>query len=364
MDFGATIRRARESRGITTSQLAAQTRILVQTIDDMEHNKFSRIPAPIYGRGFVKLICECLDLDPVTMIPAFMSAFNGEPQIDDEPVLAGDGIRYAKPFEAPVQKPAQPPQETTATEQGTLFDAPAAPEPATPTASAEPSAAEPAATEAEPAEAPAQPLSAATPQPEPPKGSFDNSLKGLELFDPSASISEPHVSEPPVQQAQENPLARFSKPTGNDDFSRFKQPTAEDDFSRFATPLPEDDTPQLSPLEKFRAGFSSVSSGVIGHVRQVRRPAFRIGILAAGALLVFGLCIWGIVALFRATSGNGCAETPSAEIAKTEPSTAPEPAKAASEAPEKNDVGESEQEKAAGPIRATVPLKLPGFYID
>ena len=105
MDFGATIRRARESRGITTSQLAAQTRILVQTIEDMEQNKFKRIPAPIYGRGFVKLICESLDLDPVTMVPAFMSAFNGEPQVDDEPASPGGGIRYAQPFETPAAPP-------------------------------------------------------------------------------------------------------------------------------------------------------------------------------------------------------------------------------------------------------------------
>ncbi len=365
MDFGATIRRARESRGITTSQLAAQTRILVQTIEDMEQNQFKRIPAPIYGRGFVKLICECLDLDPVTMVPAFMSAYNGEPQIDDEPVPAGGGIRYAQPPEPTVQQPTQQPQSNAAPEQGTLFDS-VAPKPATPAVSAEAPAEEPASVESKPATAPAQPEATEAPLPEPPKNSVDSSLKGLELFDPSATIPNAPVSEPQSQQAPEDTLSRFSKPAGNDDFSRFKQPTAEDDFSRFATPLPEDDKPQLSPLEKFRAGFSSVSSGVLGHVRQVRRPVFRIGILAASALLVFGLCIWGIVALFRATSGNDGeqVETPSTEIAKAEPVASPEPAKTATEAPAKKAAKESSPEESTGPIRATVPLKLPGFYID
>ena len=352
MDFGATIRRARESRGITTSQLAAQTRILVQTIEDMEQNKFKRIPAPIYGRGFVKLICECLDLDPVTMVPAFMSAYNGEPQIDDEPMPAGGGIRYAQPFETPAQQQ----QANAAPEQGTLFDA-AAPDAAP--------ASEPAPSEPAPAEAPVQPETTEASIPEPPKAALDSSLQGLELFDPSVAIQkQTPVSETPAPQDSAGTLSRFSEPANNDGFSRFKQPTAEDDFSRFATPLPEDDTPQLSPLEKFRAGFSSVSSGVLGHVRKVRRPAFRMSILAVGAILVLALCIWGIVALFRATSSNDGeqAETPSTEIAKSE--AAPEPAKAATASPAKKTAEESAPEEATGPIRATVPLKLPGFYID
>ena len=355
MDFGATIRRARESRGITTSQLAAQTRILVQTIEDMEQNKFKRIPAPIYGRGFVKLICESLDLDPVTMVPAFMSAYNGEPQIDDEPVPAGGGgIRYAQPFEPPAQEP----QASTAPEQGTLFDT-VAPEPAAPAASAEATAAEP-----EPSEAPVQPEATNAPLPEPPKAALDSSLQGLELFDPSVTIVKPPVAEPQAQPTPEAPLSRFSEPAKSDDFSRFKQPTAEDDFSRFATPLPEDDTPELSPLEKFRSGLSSVSSGVLGHVRQVRRPAFRMSVLAVGVIIVLALCIWGIVALFRATSSNDGeqAGTTSMEIAKTE--SAPEPAKASTATPDKKAAEESAPEEATGPVRATVPLKLPGFYID
>ena len=105
---GSWYARAAHPVKITTSQLAAQTRILVQTIEDMEQNKFKRIPAPIYGRGFVKLIYESLDLDPVTMVPAFMSAYNGEPQIDDEPVPAGGGgIRYAQPLNRPRRSPRQ-----------------------------------------------------------------------------------------------------------------------------------------------------------------------------------------------------------------------------------------------------------------
>ena len=52
MSFGETLRTAREAKGLTTSQLAAATRILVQVIEGLEKENFKRIPAAIYGRGW------------------------------------------------------------------------------------------------------------------------------------------------------------------------------------------------------------------------------------------------------------------------------------------------------------------------
>ena len=56
--FGETLRNAREAKGLTTSQIAAKTRMLVQIVEEMENEDFHRIAAPIYGRGFVKLYAE------------------------------------------------------------------------------------------------------------------------------------------------------------------------------------------------------------------------------------------------------------------------------------------------------------------
>ena len=72
IEFGETLRQAREAKGLTTSQVAQTTHLLVQQIEALEREDFSRIAAPIYGRGFVKLYCEVVGLEPKPLIDAFM----------------------------------------------------------------------------------------------------------------------------------------------------------------------------------------------------------------------------------------------------------------------------------------------------
>lgn len=78
IEFGSTLRRAREAKGYTKEQIAEMTHIMVQYIDDLENENFSRIVAPIYGRGFVKLYCEAIGLDPKEMVAEFMELYTGK----------------------------------------------------------------------------------------------------------------------------------------------------------------------------------------------------------------------------------------------------------------------------------------------
>lgn len=78
MEFGASLRKAREARGLTARQVADSTHILVQIVEDLEREDFSRIVAPIYGRGFVKLYCEAVGLDSSVYVSEFMALYNGE----------------------------------------------------------------------------------------------------------------------------------------------------------------------------------------------------------------------------------------------------------------------------------------------
>lgn len=94
--FGKTLREAREAKGLTTNQLAETTKLLVQIVEDLEIENFNRIPAPIYGRGFVKLYCEAVDLDPKPLIEEFMAIYCGH----REPV-----IRTREPATPPITKP-------------------------------------------------------------------------------------------------------------------------------------------------------------------------------------------------------------------------------------------------------------------
>ncbi|MGN0855210.1 MAG: helix-turn-helix domain-containing protein [Kiritimatiellia bacterium] len=80
INFGSTLRQAREQKGLTTRQIADATHMMAQTVEDLENENFSRIAAPIYGRGFVKLYCEAVGLDPGPLIDEFMEIFNGNRQ--------------------------------------------------------------------------------------------------------------------------------------------------------------------------------------------------------------------------------------------------------------------------------------------
>ena len=147
--FGETLRTAREAKGLTTSQVAEKTRILVQIIDAMEKEDFSRIKAAIYGRGFVKLICECLGIDPKPLVAEFMDIYEGR-----RPPVAADVFQPMPPPPPPQQTAPAP----AAKPEPAIVSA-ATPEPAIVSAADSESPIIPAATP----ETPASPISTAVP---------------------------------------------------------------------------------------------------------------------------------------------------------------------------------------------------------
>jgi hypothetical protein len=76
--MGEILRTAREERALSTSTAAEATHMKVQIIEDLEKEDFRRIAAPIYGRGFVKLYAEFLELDPAPLIREFMDLYAGK----------------------------------------------------------------------------------------------------------------------------------------------------------------------------------------------------------------------------------------------------------------------------------------------
>ena len=108
MEFGKTLRTAREAKGLTTGQIAERTHMMVQVVESLENEDFSRIVAPIYGRGFVKLYCETVGLEPKPLVDAFMEIYSsgrGKSAAPHEP---------AKPEPRPVEQiaPEPPPKPT------------------------------------------------------------------------------------------------------------------------------------------------------------------------------------------------------------------------------------------------------------
>jgi cytoskeletal protein RodZ len=77
MALGEILRNAREQKGCSASAVAESTHLKVQVVEDLEREDFRRIAAPIYGRGFVKLYAEFLQLDPEPLIRDFMELYAG-----------------------------------------------------------------------------------------------------------------------------------------------------------------------------------------------------------------------------------------------------------------------------------------------
>src|SRR5580765_2624578 len=63
-NFGATCRKARESKRISLDRIAADTRISTRFLSAIENEEFNLLPGGIFNRGFVRAYAEKVGLDP------------------------------------------------------------------------------------------------------------------------------------------------------------------------------------------------------------------------------------------------------------------------------------------------------------
>lgn len=105
IEFGKTLREAREAKGLTIEDIVKKTHMMSRQIAALENEDFSLFAAPIYGRGFVKLYCEAVGLDANVMVAEFMDIFNG----NREPTIR---TREDAPLTPPTPSEPQPPRES------------------------------------------------------------------------------------------------------------------------------------------------------------------------------------------------------------------------------------------------------------
>jgi cytoskeletal protein RodZ len=74
-DFGATLRAARERRGLSLRQIANATKISILTLEALEKNDIARLPGGIFSRAFVRSYALEVGLDPESAIHEFMGQF-------------------------------------------------------------------------------------------------------------------------------------------------------------------------------------------------------------------------------------------------------------------------------------------------
>lgn len=116
IEFGKTLKDAREAAGLSIQQIAERTHMMSAMIEDLENERFNRIVAPIYGRGFVKLYCEAVGLDPKPLVAEFMEIFTGtrSPTIRERVIVNTPAPEVAAP--APEPEPVIEPEVAPAPE--------------------------------------------------------------------------------------------------------------------------------------------------------------------------------------------------------------------------------------------------------
>ena len=78
--IGMQLRNARESKGLTVEQVAAETRIAQRYIEDIEVGQYDELPGRTYAIGFARTIAKVVGLDQndvAAMVRAEMAHFEG-----------------------------------------------------------------------------------------------------------------------------------------------------------------------------------------------------------------------------------------------------------------------------------------------
>jgi cytoskeleton protein RodZ len=74
-DFGARLKQARDSRGLSLREIAATTKISVSALEALEHGDGSRLPGGIFSRAFVRSYAAEVGIDPEGTVREFLELF-------------------------------------------------------------------------------------------------------------------------------------------------------------------------------------------------------------------------------------------------------------------------------------------------
>lgn len=110
IEFGLTLKQAREAKGHSIAKIAEMTHMMSSMVEDLENERFGKIVAPIYGRGFVKLYCNAVGLDPKPMVEEFMAIYTGlrQPMIKERGLPSAPITITTEAAPAPIEAPTAP----------------------------------------------------------------------------------------------------------------------------------------------------------------------------------------------------------------------------------------------------------------
>jgi transcriptional regulator with XRE-family HTH domain len=133
--IGQMLREARARKGATIAEAAAVTQVKASTLDAMERDDFSRMPAAVYAKGFLRIYGRFLNIDPEPLVREYVLRHTAEAQARAAADLvaaraAGLPPPEATPRRIPDAAPAAAPQAAPpATPPAPPAAAPPKPEP-------------------------------------------------------------------------------------------------------------------------------------------------------------------------------------------------------------------------------------------
>jgi cytoskeleton protein RodZ len=75
--IGETLREARHNKRASLEDAARATKIKMDTLEKLESEEFSALPAPTYTKGFLKLYAEYLGLESAAVVEAYLKSQGG-----------------------------------------------------------------------------------------------------------------------------------------------------------------------------------------------------------------------------------------------------------------------------------------------
>ncbi len=83
--FGASLREARERRGVTLRQIAVSTKISMSALEALERNDVSSLPGGIFTRSFVRSYASEVGLDPEATLRGFLTQLGTDSPVEGQP---------------------------------------------------------------------------------------------------------------------------------------------------------------------------------------------------------------------------------------------------------------------------------------
>jgi cytoskeletal protein RodZ len=82
VDFGSSLRHARERCGVSLREISNATKISLPALEALERNDVSHLPGGIFSRAFVRAYAREVGLDPEEAVKGFIASFPGQDLVD------------------------------------------------------------------------------------------------------------------------------------------------------------------------------------------------------------------------------------------------------------------------------------------